>query len=65
MRNSKTIPFLDYWYVQTLQHTTQDQIGFPFAIQMNGMNPYTVPEEDVNGDTSNKTSFYIKHSHGK
>ena len=58
--------FLDQWYLQTLQYTTQDQISFPFICQKLNMIPYTLPNEDILGDRPHSnTQFYIKHIHGK
>lgn len=57
--------FLDMWYTQTLQHTTQDQIGFSYVCQMSGLSPMTLPNEDVSGVPSETTDFYVKHTHGK
>ena len=41
MKCSKSIPFLDRWYLQTLKHTTQDQISFPFVCQTMKHYPYS------------------------
>ena len=65
MSNPVIIPFLNFWYTQTLQYTTQDQIGFPFAMQKMNMEIYTLPDNNIKGDGSSKTDFYIKHGHGK
>jgi len=65
MSNPTIIPFLDFWYKQTLQYTTQDQIGFPFAMQKMNMKIYTLPDNNIKGDASTKTDIYIKHNHGK
>jgi len=57
--------FLNLWYLQTLKHTTQDQIGFSYACQKTGIIPYTLPNDEISGDKPHiKTQFYIKHSHG-
>jgi hypothetical protein len=56
---------LDLWYLQTLKHTTQDQIGFPYACQKTNLIPYTLPDNDVSGEPHKRTMFYIKHDHGK
>ncbi len=56
--------FLDLWYQQTLQYTTQDQIGFPYVVQKLNMIPYTLPDSEIIG-TSDRNNFYIKHDHGK
>jgi hypothetical protein len=58
--------FLDFWYLQTLRFTTQDQISFPFVCQQKGVLPLTLPNAEVEGFWANsKTQFYIKHGHGK
>ena len=54
--------FLDLWYLQTLQYTTQDQIGFPYVCQTTHLIPYTLPNNEITGDCPHKqTMFYIKH----
>jgi hypothetical protein len=58
--------FLNMWYLQTLQHTTQDQIGFSYVCQKTGIIPLTLPNDEITGDNPHdKTQFYIKHKHGK
>jgi hypothetical protein len=58
--------FLDKWYLQTLEYTTQDQIGFPYVCQKTGIIPFTLPNNEVKGSfPHNRTDFYIKHNHGK
>ena len=58
--------FLDMWYLQTLKHTTQDQIGFPYVCQKTNMIPFTLPNKEVHGDRPHyNTMFYIKHEHGR
>jgi hypothetical protein len=57
--------FLDLWYLQTLKYTTQDQIGFSYVCQKMNIIPFTLPNNEVFGDsTSERTMFYIKHNHG-
>ena len=57
--------FLDLWYLQTLKHTTQDQIGFPYVCQKMNRIPHTLPNNEIYGDCPHShTMFYIKHSHG-
>lgn len=55
--------FLDLWYMQTLQYTTQDQIGFPYTVQKLNMHPYTLPDEEIRGNV-NQNDLYYKHCHG-
>jgi hypothetical protein len=58
--------FLDLWYLQTLQYTTQDQIGFPYVCQKTNLLPYTLPNHEIHGDRPHhNTMFYIKHNHNK
>jgi len=58
--------FLNEWYLQTLIHTTQDQISFSYVSQKMNLIPYTLPDNDIGGDSPHmQTDFYIKHSHGK
>ena len=58
--------FLDLWYLQTLKHTTQDQIGFPYVCQKTNLIPFTLPNDEITGDhPHNNTMFYIKHDHGR
>jgi hypothetical protein len=60
------IRFLDLWYRQTLQYTTQDQIGFPYVCQKTNLLPFTLPNDEIKGDRPHDhTQFYIKHNHGK
>ncbi len=57
--------FLKLWYLQTLKYTTQDQIGFPYVCQKTNMIPFTLPNNEVQGDCPHeKTMFYVKHNHG-
>jgi len=63
MRHPRTVPFLDMWYLQTLKYTTQDQVGFPFALQKIGIVPYSLPDEAVKGFPHSWTDLYVKHQH--
>lgn len=56
--------FLDTWYEQTLNYTTQDQIGFPMAVRKTNIIPYTYPDKNVLGHADNNY-HYFKHMHGK
>lgn len=57
--------FLDMWYLQTLKHTTQDQVGFPYVCQKTNLIPYTLPNDKISGGCPHqRTMFYIKHQHG-
>uniref|UniRef100_A0A6C0HE92 DUF616 domain-containing protein n=1 Tax=viral metagenome TaxID=1070528 RepID=A0A6C0HE92_9ZZZZ len=58
--------FLDLWYLQTLNHTTQDQIGFSYVCQKLNFIPYTLPNNEVSGEKPHtQTLFYIKREHGQ
>ncbi len=58
--------FLNFWYLQTLRYTTQDQIGFSFVCQKTNIIPYTLPNSEISGNNPHhNTMFYIKHTHGK
>lgn len=57
--------FLDLWYLQTLEFTTQDQIGFPYVCQKTNLIPYTLPNNEIYGDFPHQnTMFYVKNNHG-
>jgi hypothetical protein len=65
MNNHQTQNFLNEWYMQTLQHTTQDQISFPYALFKTHIAPFSLPREGIWGDTPHKeTAFYVKMAHG-
>ena len=55
--------FLQHWYKQTLQYTTQDQVGFSFSLQMCNIVPLTLPNHEIKGNAHNKTDFYKKMQH--
>ena len=58
--------FLDLWYFQTLNYTTEDQVSFPYAAWKLNVTPYTLPDKEIWGDAPDKfTKFYWKHPHGK
>jgi hypothetical protein len=63
--DDKTSQFLNMWYLQTLQYTTQDQISFPYVCQKTNIIPYTLPNYEIKGYYPHDyTLFYIKHIHG-
>lgn len=65
MKNKNTNPFLDTWYLQTLKFTTQDQIGFPYALFTQNLIPYSLPNDDIKGEFPHiETDFYKKLNHG-
>ena len=58
--------FLKEWYIQTLKHTTQDQIGFSYVCQKTNLIPLTLPNKEISGDSPHvETQFYIRHKQGK
>jgi hypothetical protein len=65
MRKEGTHRFLDAWYLETLNRTTQDQISFPFAKDIAGVILHSLPDEHIRGKPSSFTDFYVKHEHGK
>jgi len=57
--------FLNLWYLQTLQYTTQDQVGFPKVAQDTKLVPYTLPDSRFTGDDAHgETSIFKVHKHG-
>jgi len=65
-KNSQVAEFLDTWYLQTLKYTTQDQIGFSYVCHKLNLIPYTLPDNEINGNQPHfQTDFYIKHNHGQ
>lgn len=61
MKNPETRTFLDAWYLETLKNTTQDQIGFPYALWKTKMMPHSL----MGDQPHSRTEYYIKHEHGK
>jgi hypothetical protein len=58
--------FLNKWYTETLIHTTQDQISFPYVCYKTNMIPMTLPNDEISGDLPHQnTMFYIKKPHGQ
>ena len=58
--------FLNLWYLQTLKHTTQDQIGFSYICQKTNIIPFTLPNNEIYGDCPTiQTMFYIKQNHNE
>lgn len=64
-KDSEVKNFLDLWYLQTLQFTTQDQISFSYVCQKTNLIPFTLPNDEIWGEPHTKTMFYIKHEHSK
>lgn len=64
-KDPDVVRFLDMWYLQTLQHTTQDQISFPYVCYKTGIVPYTLPDGEIRGKSPHaSTDFYDKLNHG-
>ena len=64
-KDKEIIKFLNLWYLQTLQYTTQDQISFSYVCQKLNIIPYTLPNNEIKGYNAHiNTQFYIKHNHG-
>jgi cephalosporin hydroxylase len=56
--------FLELWYLQTLKHSTQDQVGFSYVCQKSNLIPFTLPNAEITGDCPHdRTQFYIKRAH--
>ena len=65
-KDKDTSRFLNFWYLQTLRYTTQDQISFPYVCYKTNITPYTLPDENIKGSTPHiLTDFYEKLDHGK
>ncbi len=61
--NANVTAFLDLWYLQTLNYTTQDQISFPYVVQKTGMDVLTLPGYGVTGYTLDNSLFkLLSHS---
>jgi hypothetical protein len=56
--NEQVYDFLDVWYEQTLRHTTQDQIGFPFCLWRQSLRCHT-----WHGTPHSRTHMFVKHHH--
>lgn len=68
MRNEKTRQFLDMWYKQTLQHTTQDQVGFAYVAQKMNIHPYTAMFNGQSGyywSGAPHNNYFEKIAHGQ
>jgi hypothetical protein len=62
MRTPRCNALLDAWYLQTLEHTTQDQVSFPYVCWKTKVAPYTLPDADVTGDFYTN-SLYKRRPH--
>jgi hypothetical protein len=61
--NENTKKFLDFWYLQTLKYTTQDQMSFAYSVQKVNVELLSLPDDEIKGIPHSKTDFYIKHNH--
>ena len=65
-KDEKISNFLNNWYLQTLQFTTQDQISFSYVCQKYNIIPFTLPNFDIKGSYPHvKTQLYVRHEHGQ
>jgi FkbM family methyltransferase len=63
-KDEETTNFLNQWYLETLKHTTQDQIGFPYSCYKTNILPYTLPDETIKGTNPHiSTDLYEKLYH--
>ncbi|MGB4191649.1 MAG: hypothetical protein WBJ81_03780 [Rickettsiales bacterium] len=63
-KNDQVKNFLDFWYLQTLNYTTQDQVSFSYATQKLHLYPYTLPDTNITGSVW-RNILFTKHSHGR
>jgi len=61
--NEETKNFLNMWYLQNLEFTTQDQIAFPYCCQKLNIWPYTFPDRESGGNQFHSL-FFEKLNHG-
>ena len=66
-RNNNEVQYiLDVWYDQTLNYTTQDQLGLPYVCWKLNKYPYILPDTTIKGDRPHtETDIYNKRAHGK
>jgi hypothetical protein len=60
MHNPMTELFLDRWYLEVLNFTTQDQVSFAYLVQTLGFMPYTLPDNRF----PDRDDYFVKHKHG-
>jgi hypothetical protein len=53
-KDPRTADLLNFWYLQTLRYTTQDQISFPFVCQQMRMVPFTLPHQEFSVEAPSK-----------
>ena len=61
--DDKITEFLNNWYYEILTQTNKDEISFPLVCQKVLFYPYTLPDDNVNGDKPHlQTDLYINHA---
>lgn len=60
-KNSDVIRFMNRWYQEIMQHTTQDRISFSYVCFKSDIIPYTLPDKDIYGIAHSSTQFYMVH----
>ena len=63
LRNRDTLRFLDQWWIENTNTTTQDQITFVFAAWRTGLLPHSLPAHGVQGMWA-KSTIHVKLGHG-
>eukprot|EP00760_Papus_ankaliazontas_P039528 PhM_4_TR9620/c0_g1_i1/m.22860 len=63
MTNPKMAEFLDTWWQQNVHGTTQDQIGFSYAVWKVRILPLTLPTMELDGNMQTGP-LHHKHRHG-
>jgi len=65
MKRAETVGFLDMWYLESLRHTSNCQVSFPFVALNTQVPLCTFPNDVLRGRYPNQqTSIFIKHLHG-
>mmetsp|Transcript_30303 Transcript_30303/g.43333 ORF Transcript_30303/g.43333 Transcript_30303/m.43333 type:complete len:304 (+) Transcript_30303:72-983(+) len=64
-KNEQVRHFLDLWYQQTLDFSTQDQVSFAYVVQKTGLTPYTLPDKTITGSPYGSNNFYEFIDHFK
>lgn len=59
----QTSEFLDMWWQENVETTTQDQITFPYVAWKLSMYPFPLPQGNITG-TADSNSLYEKLPHG-
>ncbi len=56
---------LDDWWYEHLHSTKNDQLSLPYVLYKHKVNPYCLPDNEIQGVPHHSTSFYTKYPHGK